>query len=96
MAPAMKASAPIEALAGVVERVTFHNGENGFCVLRVKAQSLDCIQPHRVGDLHAGFCLRHLRGHDHAAGDPDLDQGIVDVYQSNGVIQVVDRVLLPN
>ena len=38
MAPAMKASAPIEALAGVVERVTFHNGENGFCVLRVKAR----------------------------------------------------------
>jgi hypothetical protein len=31
----MKASAPNEALAGVVERVTFHNGENGFCVLRV-------------------------------------------------------------
>ena len=38
MAPAMKASAPIEALAGIVERVTFHNGENGFCVLRVKAR----------------------------------------------------------
>ena len=34
----MMASAPIEALAGVVERVTFHNGENGFCVLRVKAR----------------------------------------------------------
>ena len=34
----MKASAPIEALAGVVERVTFHNAENGFCVLRVKAR----------------------------------------------------------
>ena len=27
-----------EALAGVVERVTFHNPENGFCVLRVKAR----------------------------------------------------------
>ena len=38
MAPAIKASAPIEALAGVVERVTFHNGENGFCVLRVRAR----------------------------------------------------------
>src|SRR6516162_9600757 len=38
MAPAMKASASIEALAGVVERVTFHNGDNGFCVLRVKAR----------------------------------------------------------
>ena len=30
--------APAEALAGLVERVTFHNPENGFCVLRVKAR----------------------------------------------------------
>ena len=29
---------PTEALAGVVERVTYHNAENGFCVLRVKAR----------------------------------------------------------
>jgi exodeoxyribonuclease V alpha subunit len=27
-----------EVLAGIVERVTFHNAENGFCVLRVKAR----------------------------------------------------------
>ena len=27
-----------EALAGLVERVTFHNPENGFCVLRVKVR----------------------------------------------------------
>ncbi len=27
-----------EVLAGLVERVTFHNGENGFCVLRLKAR----------------------------------------------------------
>jgi hypothetical protein len=26
-----------EVLAGLVERVTFHNGENGFCVLRRRA-----------------------------------------------------------
>ena len=25
-----------EVLAGLVERVTFHNEESGFCVLRVK------------------------------------------------------------
>ena len=29
---------PAEALAGLVERVSFHNLENGFCVLRVKAR----------------------------------------------------------
>src|ERR1700752_3064360 len=27
-----------EVLAGLVERVTFHNGDNGFCVLRTKAR----------------------------------------------------------
>ena len=31
-------SATTEVLAGLVERVTFHNAENGFCVLRVKAR----------------------------------------------------------
>jgi exodeoxyribonuclease V alpha subunit len=27
-----------EVLAGLVERVTFHNAENGFCVLHIKAR----------------------------------------------------------
>jgi exodeoxyribonuclease V alpha subunit len=27
-----------EVLAGIVERVTFHSAETGFCVLRVKAR----------------------------------------------------------
>jgi hypothetical protein len=33
-----RTSTPTEVLAGLVERVTFHNDENGFCVLRVKAR----------------------------------------------------------
>ena len=33
-----QADAPTEVLAGLVERVTFHNPENGFCVLRLKAR----------------------------------------------------------
>ena len=28
----------MEQLAGLVERVTYHNGENGFCVLRMKVR----------------------------------------------------------
>ncbi|WEQ52573.1 ATP-dependent RecD-like DNA helicase [Komagataeibacter oboediens] len=32
------AAASSETLAGLVERVTFHNAENGFCVLRVKVR----------------------------------------------------------
>ena len=38
LAPAQAAPAPTENLAGLVERVTFHNDENGFCVLRLKAR----------------------------------------------------------
>ena len=38
MRQAPRTSTPTEVLAGLVERVTFHNDENGFCVLRVKAR----------------------------------------------------------
>jgi exodeoxyribonuclease V alpha subunit len=31
-------STPTEVLAELVDRVTFHNSENGFCVLRIKAR----------------------------------------------------------
>ena len=33
-----KAKRPSERLTGSVERVTFHNAESGFCVLRVKVK----------------------------------------------------------
>src|SRR4028119_2098379 len=33
-----ESSAPKEALAGTIERVTFHNAENGFCVLKVQTR----------------------------------------------------------
>src|SRR5690242_10859408 len=38
MPQAPRTSAPTEVLGGLVDRVTFHNSENGFCVLRVKAR----------------------------------------------------------
>ena len=31
-------SSPPEVLAGLIERVTYHNAENGFCVIRIKAR----------------------------------------------------------
>ena len=37
-ATAQAPQAPQEVLAGIVERVTYHNDESGFCVLRVKAR----------------------------------------------------------
>src|SRR6195256_484445 len=35
----MQETAIQEVLAGLVERVTFHNADSGFCVLRIKARS---------------------------------------------------------
>ena len=35
--PAQASPQPTEVLAGSIECVTFHNAENGFCVLRIKA-----------------------------------------------------------
>ena len=35
--PAQASPQPTEVLAGWIERVTFHNAENGFSVLRIKA-----------------------------------------------------------
>ena len=36
--PTHSQAATPEVLAGLVERVTYHNVENGFCVLRAKAR----------------------------------------------------------
>jgi exodeoxyribonuclease V alpha subunit len=38
MPEAQGTSAPTIVLAGLIDRVTFHNANNGFCVLRVKAR----------------------------------------------------------
>ena len=37
--------APVEALAGTVERVTFHSPETGFCVLKVQARGRRDLVP---------------------------------------------------
>ncbi|WP_210030599.1 ATP-dependent RecD-like DNA helicase [Methylobacterium sp. PvR107] len=36
---------PVEALAGTIERVTFHNAETGFCVLKVQARGKRDLVP---------------------------------------------------
>ncbi|WP_311276888.1 ATP-dependent RecD-like DNA helicase [Methylobacterium sp. WCS2018Hpa-22] len=36
---------PVETLAGTVERVTFHNGDTGFCVLKVQARGKRDLVP---------------------------------------------------
>ena len=59
-------TAASEALAGLVERVTFHNPENGFCVLRVKARGhrdLVTVVGGSVSDraIEVGRVKRHYR-----------------------------------
>jgi exodeoxyribonuclease V alpha subunit len=41
-----------EEISGVIERVTFHNDESGFCVLRVKARG-QREETTVVGSLHS-------------------------------------------
>src|SRR5918995_12241 len=55
-------STPMEALAGTVERVTFHNAETGFCVLKVQARArrdlvteVGGIGPWRASRIVAGW-----------------------------------------
>ena len=75
-----------EALAGLVERVTFHNPENGFCILRAKVRGqrgLVTIVGH-AATISAGEFVQasgawasrppSLRAADHARGHRALPQ----------------------
>ena len=48
-------TSPQDVLAGVVERVTFHNPETGFCVLRIKARGHRHALPREGSDKLAGM-----------------------------------------
>ncbi len=39
-----------ETLSGVIERITFHNLDTGYCVLRVQANALPFQERELVGD----------------------------------------------
>jgi len=55
VASAQTADTRTENLAGLVERVTFHNEENGFCVLRLKVRGrLCCTDPPGGAENRAG------------------------------------------
>ena len=60
-APEMKAREP---LSGLVERVTFHSGETGFCVLRVKVRGQrDLVTVlGSAAEIHAG---EHIQASGH-------------------------------
>ncbi len=43
-------AAELDRLAGLVERVTFHNEQSGFCVQRLKRSRDAIVTPWRWGD----------------------------------------------
>src|ERR1700741_3722604 len=68
-----------EVLAGLVDRVTFHNNENRFCVLRVKARGqrdLITITGHAANGLSASTMVESLLAMWAAGGErtEDVDQ----------------------
>jgi len=50
---------PLEQVGGLVERVTFHSDESGFCVLRIKAKSHRDMMTviDTLPQVRAGECL---------------------------------------
>ena len=79
-------SKPIEVLAGQVDRVTFHNSENGFCVLRVKARGQrDPITV--IGDAAAISAGEIIGPRTFSTGDP-LTRG--DGARSNELSSLVE------
>src|ERR1700682_1668207 len=79
-------SATQGVLAGLIERVTFHNAENGFCVLRAKARGhRDLVTV--VGDaaiISAGGWITESGGWDNALAEQKIVREIM-VLHSNGV-----------
>ena len=57
---AAPAQPPLEQLSGLVERVTFHNADSGFCVLRLKVRrERDLVT--LVGHARGSRSERHTR-----------------------------------
>ena len=71
-----------EVLAGLVERDTFHNEENGFCVLRVKARGqrdlitvlCQAAMISAGGQLDPGAVIRPVPGEWHPRMPERLDE----------------------
>lgn len=76
-----------EVLAGLVERVTFHNDENGFCVLRAKARGhrdLVTVVGH-AATISAGEWITASGEwvNDHTHGSRHKDMRVLNLYDDN-------------
>jgi exodeoxyribonuclease V alpha subunit len=95
-----------EVLAGLVERITFHNAENGFCVLRIKARGhrdLATVVGH-AASISAGEWVtasgewvndrthgQQFRAHFLRASEPSSLEGI-EKYLGSGMIRGIGPV----
>ncbi len=93
--------APEEGLEGLVERVTYHNEENGYCVVRIKARghrdlvtvvgSIPSINPGEWLKASGGWIMDKNYGRQFKAGHlevtpPDSLEGI-EKYLGSGLIK---------
>jgi len=49
-----------EVLAGLVERVTYHNAENGFCVLRARARGHRDVVLIKINQMARAATMKNL------------------------------------
>jgi len=94
-------SSPSESLSGLIERVTFHNEENGFAVLRVKAKGhrdlvtvVGSVATVTAGEwLTAGGSWTHNREHgrqfhaDHIACAAPSTRAGIEKYLGSGMVK---------
>jgi exodeoxyribonuclease V alpha subunit len=100
------ASSPLEGLAGLIERITFFNEENGFCILKIKAKghrdlvtvlgNLPTVTPGEWLSAHG----RWVRDREHglqfraeilAASAPSTREGI-EKYLGSGMVKGIGPV----
>lgn len=75
----------VRALAGSIERVTFHNAENGYCVLRIKARghrdlvtlSGTCVNSREHGQQFKASFLRTSAPTTAEGVEKDLGSGMI-------------------
>ena len=105
MKASFDASPPREALVGSVERVTFHNDDNGFAVLKVKARGKRNLVPMvgQVASISAGEYMHAVgvwitdRSHglqfkvDFLKTTPPTTAERIEKYLGSGTVRVTEH-----
>ena len=108
--PASQTAAPLEAVAGTVERVTYHNAENGFAVLKVQTRGkrdLVTVVGHAASVMEGEWITAsgswvsdrthgvQFKAQTLSATPPTGAQGI-EKYLASGLLKADDEVVIYN